>query len=74
MQKYNLTFPALLDSSGTIKPTYQVTGVPESFIIDRQGILAKKIIGVADWNSPDVVRFFRNLFQKSSVIDKASSS
>ena len=74
MQTYNLTFPALLDPEGTIKPAYQVTGVPESFIINQQGVLTKKIIGAADWSSPDVVRFFRDLIQKSSAKDKAASS
>ena len=69
MQKYNLTFPVLLDPEGTIKPAYQVTGVPESFIINRQGVLAKKIIGAADWDSPEVVGFFRNLIQQSSGKD-----
>ena len=39
MKKYNLSFPALLDPEGTIKTLYQTTGVPESFIINRQGIL-----------------------------------
>ena len=71
VQKYNLSFPALLDPEGSIKPTYQVTGVPESFIIDQQGLIAKKIIGATDWNSPEVVRFFQNLIQKSSSKDKA---
>jgi peroxiredoxin len=64
MQKYKLTFPALIDSEGTIRESYGATGVPESFIIDRQGILVKKIIGAADWSSPAVFRFFSNLLQK----------
>jgi peroxiredoxin len=64
MQKYSLTFPALLDSEGTIRESYGATGIPESFIIDRQGILVKKIIGAADWSSPEVFGFFRNLLQK----------
>ena len=74
MQKYNLTFPALLDSEGTIRQSYQVTGVPESFIIDQQGVLVKKIIGAADWSSPGVLSFFRNLLQNASAKNKASSS
>ena len=73
MQKYNLTFPALLDPEGTIRQSYQVTGVPESFIIDQQGVLAKKIIGAADWSSPGVLSFFRNLLQNASAKNKASS-
>ena len=64
MQKYNLTFPALLDSEGTIRESYGATGIPESFIIDRRGILIKKIIGAADWSTPEVFRFFGNLLQK----------
>ncbi len=64
MQKYSLTFPALLDSEGTIRESYGATGIPESFVIDRQGILVKKIIGAADWGSPEVFRFFGNLLQK----------
>jgi len=64
MKKYNLSFPALLDPEGTIKTLYQTTGVPESFIINRQGILVEKIIGPRNWAAPEVVRFFRNLLAK----------
>ena len=64
MKKANLTFPALIDSEGTIKAVYGITGVPESFIIDQQGILIKKIVGPVDWATPKVFRFFSNLIQK----------
>jgi peroxiredoxin len=64
MKKYKLTFPALLDSMGTIKRIYKTTGVPESYIIDKDGILAKKVIGPLDWSQPDILRLFRDLIQK----------
>lgn len=64
MQKYQLTFPALLDPQGSIKASYGATGIPESFIIDRQGLLVKKVIGAIDWSSPEVFGFFRNLIQQ----------
>lgn len=64
MKKYNLTFPALIDSEGTIRITYRATGVPESFIIDKNGILVKKIIGPLDWANPGVLRYFQVLIQK----------
>ena len=64
MQKYRLTFPVLLDPQGTIKEAYGATGIPESFIIDRRGLLVKKVIGAAEWSSPEVFRFFKNLIQK----------
>jgi peroxiredoxin len=64
MKAYKLTFPALIDHEGTIQNLYRTTGIPESFIINRDGILIKKIIGPLDWASPEVFRYFRNLLQK----------
>jgi peroxiredoxin len=63
MKKTNLTFPALIDSEGAINAVYGVTGVPESFIIDKQGILIKKIIGPVDWAKPAIFRFFSDLIE-----------
>jgi peroxiredoxin len=63
MRKFNLTFPALIDSKGAINAVYGVTGVPESFIIDKQGILTKKIVGPVDWASPAVFRFFSEILE-----------
>ena len=46
-----LTFDLLLDRSGEIQRTYQTTGVPESFLLDRNGVIIKRIIGTHDWSS-----------------------
>ncbi|MGD9136541.1 MAG: TlpA disulfide reductase family protein [Desulfobacterales bacterium] len=64
MKKTRLTFPALIDAQGTIKTTYKITGIPESFIIDKQGFLIKKIVGPVDWAAPKVFRYFSELIQK----------
>ena len=50
-QKFGLTFDILHDRSGTIERLYQTTGVPESFLLDRRGILVKRVIGAHDWSS-----------------------
>lgn len=64
MEKYKLTFPALIDSEGTIRIVYRATGVPESFIIDKDGRLVKKIIGAIDWTRPEILRYFQALIQR----------
>ena len=64
MKKHKLSFPALIDSRGTLKGLYQTTGVPESFIIDKDGILVEKVIGPRDWAVPEAIGFFRNLIRK----------
>lgn len=47
-----LTFDILHDPSGRIQQVYQTTGVPESFLIDRDGVIVKRVIGAHDWSSP----------------------
>jgi len=65
MKKYKLSFPALTDTRGAIKELYQTTGVPESFIIDKDGIIVEKVIGPRGWATPSAIRFFRNLIQRN---------
>jgi peroxiredoxin len=48
----NLTFDILQDRTREIEMVYRTTGVPESFLVNRQGIIVKRIIGAQDWNSP----------------------
>jgi peroxiredoxin len=64
MKKYKLTFPPLMDPDGTIQTLYQTTGIPESFIVDQEGILIEKIIGPRDWATSEFIGFFRDLIQK----------
>ncbi len=37
MEKYGLTFPSLRDVDGELAEDFDATGVPETFVIDRQG-------------------------------------
>ncbi|UCD90374.1 MAG: TlpA family protein disulfide reductase, partial [Desulfobacterales bacterium] len=65
MKKHKLTFPALIDSAGTIRTLYRTTGIPESFIIDKNGILIERIIGPRDWTRPAILNFITHLMQRS---------
>ena len=47
-----------------MKNLYRTTGVPESFIVDKDGMVVEEIIGPRDWAAPGAIRFFRNLIQK----------
>ena len=56
-----LTFQVLHDQSGRIQQTYQTTGVPETFVIDRYGVIVKKVIGAAEWDHPVQQALIRRL-------------
>ena len=47
-----LTFDVLHDPSGAIRRSYDIFGVPESFLIDRDGVIVKRVIGATDWDAP----------------------
>jgi len=51
-QDLGLSFEILHDRSGAIQAAYQTTAVPESFVIDRDGVIIKKVIGPAEWDGP----------------------
>jgi cytochrome c biogenesis protein CcmG, thiol:disulfide interchange protein DsbE len=52
VRELGLTFEILHDPSGAIQKSYQTTGVPETFVLGPDGVIRKKLIGAADWNSP----------------------
>jgi cytochrome c biogenesis protein CcmG, thiol:disulfide interchange protein DsbE len=51
-RKLDLTFDILHDRSTKVQHLFQTTGVPESFLLDRRGVLVKRVIGAHDWSSP----------------------
>jgi peroxiredoxin len=50
--KYKCTFPILIDPENNTGKAYGLTGVPETYIIDKQGVLREKFIGPVNWDSP----------------------
>ncbi|MBI4382640.1 MAG: TlpA family protein disulfide reductase [Nitrospinae bacterium] len=66
MDEYRLTFPVLLDPESKLaKKKYKTTGVPETFILDRNGIIVHKAIGPRDWATDETMAAFDELLQRS---------
>lgn len=64
VQEYGLTFDILHNPSGSIQRIFQTTGVPESFVIGRDGIIYQKVTGPAEWDSPQNVAMMRRLLER----------
>ncbi len=56
-----LTFPILNDPTGRIQEIFQTTGVPESFVVDRRGIIFKKVAGATEWDALTNVQLIQRL-------------
>ena len=50
-QELGLTFELLHDPTKAIERTYQTTGVPETFLIGRDGTIRRRSIGAEAWDS-----------------------
>jgi cytochrome c biogenesis protein CcmG, thiol:disulfide interchange protein DsbE len=61
VKDYDLTFDVLYDRAELFRAVYRYTGVPETYIIDREGVIRRKWIGEDDWSSPANRRFIEGL-------------
>jgi cytochrome c biogenesis protein CcmG/thiol:disulfide interchange protein DsbE len=51
VREFGLDFPVLLDPESRIGRVLQTVGVPETFVLDREGRIIKRLIGATDWDS-----------------------
>jgi len=63
--EFGLTFDILHDPMGTIMQTYQMVGVPQSFLIDSDGIIRKKTFET-DWYSDENRALVAELLERGS--------
>jgi peroxiredoxin len=61
LKRKGLSLPVLIDNEQRVAKSYGVSGVPRSFIIDKKGVIRKKIIGGLEWSAPDTVQFLTDL-------------
>lgn len=66
VRQYGLTFDVWHDQPGLTQRLYQTTGVPETFVIDRHGVIVKKAIGAMDWDDPVNEILIRRLLADAS--------
>lgn len=59
-----LSLPAYTDPEGKAAKAYGITGVPETFIIDKKGVIVKKVVGGLAWDSAEVAGFLEGLMKR----------
>ncbi|MEW6586148.1 MAG: TlpA disulfide reductase family protein [Nitrospirota bacterium] len=60
------TFPVYDNPDGSAARYFGLTGVPETYIIGKKGVLREKVIGPAAWDSPGSVQAIRALTNEPS--------
>jgi peroxiredoxin len=54
VQELKITFPILLDSDLAVNSLYGIRAIPETFLIDKTGLITHKIPGARDWTQKDM--------------------
>ena len=58
LKDYRVNLVTVRDGGQKASSLYGTFGWPETYIIDRKGVILRKIIGPQDWNSPELLAYF----------------
>jgi peroxiredoxin len=61
IKQRNVNFVTVRDPEQKVAAMYGTTGWPETYVIDRKGVVRRKFVGPVNWVSPDVVQFLNTL-------------
>ena len=64
LKESKFTLPILLDKDEKAVRSYGLRGIPETYIVDKKGIIREKMIGPYTWDSPDVLAFISELLKE----------
>lgn len=57
----HVTLLTLRDPSARIPHLYGTSKIPESYVIDSQGVLRRKFVSAQNWTSPEILNYLRKL-------------
>ena len=57
----HVTLLTLRDPSARIPRLYGTSKIPESYVIDPQGVVRRKFVSAQNWTSPEILNYLRKL-------------
>ena len=61
LKQHGVDLLTVRDPKQKVPVLYGTTGWPETFIIDRKGVMRRKFIGAVDWTEPEITEFLGKL-------------
>jgi peroxiredoxin len=61
LKNFNVNFVTVRDPEQKVSGMYGTFGWPETYLVDRTGVVRRKFIGPVDWTSPDIVQTLSKL-------------
>ena len=61
VKDHNVNLMTVRDPSGNSSGLYGTFKFPETYVIDRNGVMRRKFIGAVDWTQPEITEFLSKL-------------
>lgn len=61
IQRHHVDLITVRDPEQTAAKLYHTEGWPETYIIDRKGVVQRKLIGDPDWSNPEIRAYLQSL-------------
>lgn len=60
-ERFSLSFPILLDTKSNTATLYGVYQLPQSYLVDPEGVVIQKYVGPREWSDPQIIHEIRQV-------------
>jgi cytochrome c biogenesis protein CcmG, thiol:disulfide interchange protein DsbE len=61
LTQHHIDFVTVRDPTARVDRMYGTIQIPESYVIDKNGILRRKFVSAQDWTSPEIISYLKKL-------------
>lgn len=61
LTRFHVDIPTVMDPDQKAASLYHTDGWPETYFIDRKGIIRRKVVGDPDWSNPEIRAFLKSM-------------
>lgn len=59
--RHHVDLTTVRDADQKVNALYGTVQIPETYIIDREGLIRRKLVGAQDWTSPEITSYLAKL-------------
>lgn len=61
VRDHNVDLLTVRDAKNSANTLYGTFQFPETYVIDKDGVIRRKFIGAADWTNPEIIEYLNKL-------------
>jgi len=74
LAQHHVDFLTVRDPTARVDRLYGTLQIPESYIIDKNGMMRRKFVSAQDWTTPEIINYLKEIDSTSALPISASSA